>query len=140
MGEALIIAIIGQVATILVVLIQQIFNNRNLKHQRKSELEKMYYNNKCEAYKRMLSLLSGTTVNKYLDIGYDYIGLFYKDVVVYLSDELTEKFNLFEKKFVEILELKYIDKNHPNLESKMEELGFIAGQIHAIVRRELKEF
>lgn len=141
MSETLIIAIIGQVITLVIVLMQQIFNNKNIKKQHNLELKKIYYNDKREAYKKLMMIVNLNVIKK-LDLKnlYKNIDYFYKDILIYASSELTDKVFEFHDLSIKILSLKENNAKENKITKLYNDLAFINGQIHAIVRKELKEF
>ena len=141
MSETLIIAIIGQVITLVIVLMQQIFNNKNIKKQHNLELKKIYYNDKREAYKKLMMIVNLNVIKK-LDLKnlYKNIDYFYKDILIYSSSELTDKVFEFHDLSIKILSLKENNAKENKITKLYNDLAFINGQIHAIVRKELKEF
>lgn len=89
MSETLIIAMIGQIVTLLVVFIQQIFNHRNLKLQIKNNNKKEFNIEKRNAYKLLISKINIdflTAANSDLT----YFDFFFKEVYLYASNEIIE--------------------------------------------------
>jgi len=139
MSEALIIAIIGQIATISIVIIQQICTTKNFKKQTQLDLRKNYYNEKVVAYKKLLAILSAKSIEKSLGKDNPVHDIFFKEVLIYASDAVVDKYFEFEDEYNSLVSSKD-NISMQTFRKKLKNLGFIAGQIHSIIRDEINEF
>lgn len=92
MNATLWIALIGQVITLLVVFIQQIFNSKNLKMQLNNGNKKDSYIEKRMIYKK---LLKKTNIENLEKSNYDstFFDSIYDDVFLYCSREIISFVN-----------------------------------------------
>ena len=131
MDATLWIALAGQVVTLLVVFIQQIFNSRNLKMQLNNGNKKDSYVEKRLVYRK---LLKKTNIENLEKLNYDdsFFDSIYDDVFLYCSKEIISSVNRIK------LQCKMINDSKKSLKTR-ENLKFSLKYSLLKLREKIKE-
>ena len=138
MSETLIIAIVGQIATILTIVLQQILSSRNVKIQIKLEIKKEYYKEKCKAYKLLISTLNIDFIENKTELNIKDLDFFYKDVFLYVSENISTAFHLFYNIYFELATNKK-SLSQEQIQEDYRLLGMYASQVRNLARKEFED-
>ena len=99
MSETLIVAILGQVVTLAVVFIQQIYNNKSLKIQLQSNNKKDFNIEKRKIYKILLNHLNIESLIKE-NYSITFFDALYDDIYLYSSEDVISSMDYVKRQCI----------------------------------------
>lgn len=99
MSETLIVAILGQVVTLAVVFIQQIYNNKSLKIQLQSNNKKDFNIEKRKIYKILLNHLNIESLIKE-NYSITFFDALYDDIYLYSSEDVISSVDYVKRQCI----------------------------------------